>query len=244
MFNFFSKPQKPISLPYSTDIHCHVIPGVDDGSPDVQTSADLIEHMQKWGISRIFASPHVTKSTFENTPETLAEPLRQLRAELTSRGNDIEVNHHAEYRLDDFSLAQFEAGTFMSLPGNYIMIENPFVDEPWFIDQVIFDLQVKGFTPVLAHPERYSYYFKRRDRYKALHDAGAKFQVNVLSLAEAYGKEQRAMAGYLISNGLVDFLGTDLHNSRHAEIIDAYLSSKHAAADFAALEGHLLNDKI
>ena len=107
MFNFFRKSQKPISLPYSTDIHCHVIPGVDDGSPDVQTSADLIEHMQKWGISRIFASPHVTKSTFENTPETLAEPLRQLRAELASRGNDIEVNHHAEYRLDDFSLAQF-----------------------------------------------------------------------------------------------------------------------------------------
>lgn len=244
MFNFFSKQKTMASMPFKTDIHCHIIPGVDDGSPDAQTSANLIERMQAWGIKRIIASPHVTKSTFENTPKNLGEALKSLQSELTSRGNDIAVSHHAEYRLDDYSLSQFEAGIFMSLPGNYILIENPFVAEAWFIDQVIFDLQVKGFTPILAHPERYSYYFKNRERYHALHAAGAKFQVNILSLAAAYGKEQREVAEYLISKKLVDFLGTDLHNMRHADIIDDYLRSKQATAHFSALAPKILNDKI
>ena len=124
------------------------------------------------------------------------------------------------------------------------MIENPFVAEAWFIDQVIFDLQVKGFTPILAHPERYTYYFKNRERYHALHAAGAKFQVNLLSLASAYGKEQHEVAEYLISKNLVEFLGTDLHNMYHADIIDDYLRSKHAAAHFAALSNKLQNDKL
>lgn len=244
MFNFFSKTKTPSTLPFKTDIHCHVLPGVDDGSPDAVTSADLIERMQQWGIDRIMASPHVTKSVFENTPENLGEALRILRAELDRRGNGIAVGHHAEYRLDEFSIAQFDAGILMPLPGAYIMIENPFVAEAWFIDQTIFNLQVRGFVPILAHPERYSYYYKNRGRYRALHDAGAKFQVNILSLAGAYGKEQREVGEYLISQGLVDFLGTDLHNMNHADIIDGYLRTKHAAAHFSALDGRILNDRL
>lgn len=243
MFSIFRKSKEASVLPFSTDIHCHVIPGVDDGSPDAATSADLIERMGAWGIDRIFASPHVTQGVYENTPETLAPALESLKRELTARAIDIEVAHHAEYRMDDFSIAQFEAGNVMAMPGDYVMIENPFVSEAWFIDKIIFDLQVKGYRPVLAHPERYSYYYNNRQRYKELHNAGALFQVNVLSLAGAYGKEQVAMAEHLIDAGLVDFLGTDLHNSRHADFIDAYLRSSDSRRHFKKLTG-LLNDGI
>lgn len=244
MFNFFNKPKAPATLPFSTDIHCHVVPGVDDGSPDISTSLQLIDRMQNWGIKRIFASPHVTQNTFENTPESLAQVVAGLKEALAKEGKTIELSNHAEYRLDDFSLSFFESGKVMTLPGNYIMIENPFVSEAWFIDQTIFDLQVKGLTPILAHPERYSYYFKNRARYRQLHDAGAKFQINLLSLAESYGKEQREIAEQLIADGLVDFVGTDLHNTRHADQIDAYLLTKQAHKHAAALEGKLLNDRI
>ncbi|MDE6239539.1 MAG: hypothetical protein K2M54_06055, partial [Muribaculaceae bacterium] len=120
----------------------------------------------------------------------------------------------------------------------------PFVAEAWFIDQCIFDLQVKALIPVLAHPERYSYYFKNRDRYHQLHAGGAKFQVNLLSLAGAYGKEQRDVAEMLISDNLVDFIGTDLHNSRHADIIDDYLKTKQAHNHADSLRGKLLNDRL
>lgn len=244
MFNFFNKPKRPVTLPFTTDIHCHVLPGVDDGSPDVETSVALVERMQRWGIDRILASPHVTKDTFENTPEILDGAMAQLQSALDASGNKLTLSHHAEYRLDDFSADQWEAGRFMTMPGSYIMIENPFVAEACFIDQTIFDLQVKGFTPILAHPERYSYYFKNRARYETLHNAGAKFQINLLSLAGAYGKEQREVAEYLISKGWVDFVGTDLHNSRHADIIDDYLKTRQASNHFAALSSKLLNDKI
>lgn len=244
MFNFFSKPRKPVLLPFSTDIHCHVLPGVDDGTPDIDTSVMLISRMQRWGIDRIFASPHVTKDAFPNTPDILDAATGRLNKALGENGSEIRVSHHAEYRLDEFSKSQWEKNIYMPLPDHYIMIENPFVAEAWFIDQCVFDLQVKGFTPILAHPERYSYYFRNRGRYDALHNAGAKFQINLLSLAGAYGKEQREVAEYLISKGYVDFLGSDLHNAAHADAIDAYLQTKQATSHLSALEGKLLNDSL
>lgn len=243
MFNFFSKPKEAATLPFKTDIHCHVVPGIDDGSPNAATSADLIERMQSFGIERIIASPHVTKDTFENTRQTIDEALDLLQAELDARHNPIQVTHHAEYRLDDFSLAQIEQDP-MLLPQYHILIENPFVDEPWNLDTIVFDLQIKGYKPILAHPERYSYYFNHRERFKALHNAGTKFQINLLSLAGAYGKEQRNIAEFLINENMVEFVGTDIHNMRHIEIIDSYLKSKQALKDFKALGGKLFNDRL
>lgn len=244
MFSIFNKTKAPVKLPFSTDIHCHVVPGVDDGSSDMATSLQLIERMHGWGIERIFASPHVTQNTFENTPASLAPTVAALKDAVAQGGIGIEISNHAEYRLDDFSLSFFNSGDVMTLPGNYIMIENPFVSEAWFIDNTIFDLQVKGMTPILAHPERYSYYFKNRERYRQLHAAGAKFQINLLSLAGSYGKEQKEIAEQLIAEGLVDFVGTDLHNARHADQIDAYLLTKQARKHAESLEGKLLNDKL
>lgn len=243
MFHFFSKEKTAAHLPFTTDIHCHLIPGVDDGSPDVATSLRLIERMQGWGIERIFSSPHVTKDSFENTPDTIRDAIAPLRSALDAAGNNVVLSNHAEYRLDDFSLSFFESGNVMTLPGGYIMIENPFVSEAWFIDNVVFDLQVKGFKPILAHPERYSYYYKNYERYRQLHSAGTLFQINLLSLAGYYGKEQRSMAEKLIADGLVDFVGTDLHNDKHADHIDSYLTSRQARDHASKLEGKILNDK-
>ncbi|MDE6207564.1 MAG: hypothetical protein K2M55_07125, partial [Muribaculaceae bacterium] len=92
MFSFFKKkPKGPAQLPFATDIHCHIIPGVDDGAPTPEKAADLIERMQKWGIRRIIASPHVTQETFENDAASLSPALAALLAELKRRGNAISV---------------------------------------------------------------------------------------------------------------------------------------------------------
>lgn len=242
MFDFLFKKKEPIQLWFNTDIHCHIIPGVDDGSPDPQTSADLIERMQRWGIQRIIASPHVTQETFENTPQTIAPALSRLNDELKLRGNDISVTNSAEYRIDEFFASQIDAGVLMPYPNNYILIENSFLQEPWNLDQIIFDLQVKGYKPILAHPERFSYYYNKRKRYQALHDAGALFQINVLSLSGNYGKAEKQVAEYLIENNLVDFCGTDLHRFSHADNIDAYLQTSAARHHSKALGDRILND--
>lgn len=243
LFSFLKKSE-PLRLPFKTDIHCHIIPGVDDGSPDVDTSVELVKRMNSWGIERIIATPHITEATFENTPEILDPALEELQEALKARGVDVAVSRASENRIDDFFREQLAAGQITPYPNNYILVENSFIQEPWDLDQFLFDLKIKGYRPILAHPERFHYYFDEHpERYNALHRAGNLFQVNVLSLAGGYSKQEKRVAEKLIEKGYVDFLGTDLHNSRHADIIDAYLTTKDARRHFAALEGRIFNDK-
>ena len=243
MFNFFSKKSKtPAELCFGTDIHCHIVPGVDDGAPDPETAADIIEGMQSFGIRRIIASPHVTQVTFENDESTIEPALALLHAELDRRGNDIGVSHSAEYRIDELFHNRLVTNELMLLPNNHILIENSFIQEPWNLDNLIFDLQVKGLVPVLAHPERYAYYYTQKNRYRTLHDASLNLQINLLSLAGAYGPAERSIAEYLIKQGLVDFIGTDIHRRSHVEKIKQYLLTKDARNDMEALSKLVKND--
>lgn len=242
---FKSKPAEQAQLCFETDIHCHIVPGVDDGAKTADVAADLVERMQRWGIERIVASPHVTRDTFENNSANLDPALGLLRAELQKRGNGIDVSHAAEYRIDDLLSERMETNDLMTYPGtNYILIENSFLQEPWNLDQIVFDLQVRGFKPILAHPERYSYYHGDIKRYHQLHEAGLNMQINLLSLADGYGASEAKMARRLIKEGLVDFIGTDLHNTRHADKIDAYLLTRQAHADMEALAPLIQNSQI
>ncbi len=243
MFNFFRKKgYVPAKLCFNTDIHCHIIPGIDDGSPDINTSIELIERMQSWGITRIIATPHVTQASFENTPHTMSQALDALKIELQSRGNNIEISHSAEYRIDELFLSHLNDNNIVPMPGNYLLVENSFIQEPWNLDQLLFDLKVKGYKPILAHPERYMYYYDRKDRYKAIHNTGTKLQINILSLAGYHGKDEKRIAKELIDKGLVDFIGTDLHNHKHADAIEAFIQSK----EYRKIKDHLpiLNDTL
>lgn len=244
MFNFFkNKPTESAGLFFHTDIHCHIVPGVDDGSPSVERSVELVRSMSGWGITRIIATPHVTQDTFENTPDTIAQPFAELRHALADNDISIELSHSAEYRMDEFFLAQIQAGNLLPMPNGFILVENSYIQEPWNLDKLLFDLNIKGLRPILAHPERYLYYHDKRDRYRQLHDRGTLFQINVLSLSEFYGRAERRVAEWLIEEDMVDFLGTDLHSRQHAASIDSYLNSKDYRRHRKALEGRILNDK-
>ena len=243
MFSIFSK-KKPEKLWFATDIHCHILPGIGDGSPSVERSVELVERMQAWGIERIFASPHVTQGTFPNTPDTIADARGRLQEALDAAGNTIPLGNSAEYRLDDLFAEHRDKGILLTLPGKRLLIENSFVQEPMGYDNLLFELQISGFQPILVHPERYTYYYDTIDRYKAIHNAGAKFQINLLSLAGQYGKNEKRMAEKLIDMGLVDYIGSDLHGLRHAECIDAYLASRDYQRHRKALEKVTENDTI
>lgn len=226
MFDFLKKKSEPAKLCISTDIHCHLLPGVDDGAKDAIVAADIIERMQAMGIKRIIASPHVAQDTFENTQEELDVALAELKAELISRGNNMEISRSAEYRIDDYSLTQINSGVAAVLPNSYILVENSFMQEPWGLEQILFNLKMKGLKPILAHPERYFYYHKNLKRYDQLHASGTYFQVNLLSLSGYYGKDEKSIAEHLVGKGFVDFLGSDIHHIRHVESIENYLQSR------------------
>lgn len=195
MFNFFRK--KPVERPelfFHTDIHCHLIPGIDDGQREADGGADLVAHEKEWGIERIIATPHVTQDTFENTPATIEPAFNKLKEAVARRGVEIELLHSAEYRMDAFFTSQLEQGLVKPMPNNYLLVENSFIQEAWNLDKMLFDLKMRGYKPILAHPERYVYYFPKKERYRNLHDAGTLFQINLLSLAGNYGKEVKQMA--------------------------------------------------
>ena len=238
IFNILGKKQHntDTTLFYDTEVHCHILPGIDDGSPDVETSVALVQQMKNWGIQRII-------TTFENTPETIHAAYEKLRHALDERGIDIEINLSAEYRMDEYFLEQLKEGKIMPFPGNYILIENSFFQPFWELRELVFELQLKGYTPMLAHPERYMYYHSTPQIYKELHDQGLLFQVNLLSLAGYYNSNIKEIAWKLLDNGMVDLIGSDMHHLQHAAHITKFIGSK----EYEKLKqkaGNILNNRI
>ena len=220
MFNIFKKkPQERPALFFKTDMHCHLVPGIDDGQKTAEGGAELVAKEKSWGIERIICTPHITQDTFENTPQTIGPAFQALKKAV-------------------------EKGAITPMPNNFLLVENSFVQEAWNLDRTLFDLALKGFRPILAHPERYSYYYDKPQRYEQLHTAGTLFQINLLSLAGYYGKSEKKTAEWLIEKGFADFVGTDMHNMRHCEAIEAYIGSKDYYRHAKALKSRLFNDKV
>jgi tyrosine-protein phosphatase YwqE len=203
MFNFFKKKQEPAQLCFNTDIHCHIIPGIDDGSPDVGTSIELIERMKGWGITRIVATPHVTQASFENTPEIMSQALDSLNKGLQARNINIDITHSAEYRIDELFLKHLNEGIIVPMPSKYILVENSFIQEPWNLDQLLFDLKVKGYNPILAHPERYFYYHQKQ---RAIITLKQRLLIGELIPRSSYGFYQRIFRHILTIRQIARFL--------------------------------------
>lgn len=245
MFNLFKRNNtEGEKLFFTTDVHCHVVPGIDDGASTLEKGVKLVKALKRWGIDSVIATPHIAEDTFPNSHATIEDPFNQLKEALEAESIDVKLSHSAEYRIDDFALSQIEAGDAMTFGDNYLLIENSFVQEPWNLDQTLFQLKVKGYKLVFAHPERYTYYHHRPQRYIDLHTSGMYFQINLLSLAGYYGKEVKRMAEWLIDRGIVDFIGTDIHRSEHVRAIDRYLASRDYQRHRRQLESTILNDTL
>lgn len=245
-FGLFGKNKtvEPQKLCFSTDIHCHILPGIDDGAKNPDISLSLIESMQQWGISKITATPHVTEETFENTPKTIAAAYDILKSKMERAGLDIPVQYSAEYRMDGKFNEILKNNDYILMPGRYLLIENSFVQPSFDLKNIIFELQLKDIKPILAHPERYSYYQRKRQVYTDLFETGCEFQINLLSLSGYYGSAEKETALWLIDRGYVSFIGTDLHHFGHVESINRFLCTKEYSAIAAKLAPVIKNDLL
>ena len=228
LMKWFHKEKEAGRLFYHTDLHAHILPGIDDGSPDPESSVALARALQSWGISRIFVTPHVIDEIYENTRESIDAAYNILQEKLRQEGIDLEMRYSAEYRMDQHfkTLLQEGVSAFIPLPGQRLLVENSFMQAPIDLDEILFQLMLKGLQPVLAHPERYRYYHDDKAIYQHLHNNGCHFQVNILSLAGYYGKGAKEVAWWLCKNGMIEFLGSDLHNIEQANALSAWLSTK------------------
>ena len=223
MFSIFKKSSPTFSadyFPIVTDIHSHILPGIDDGSPDVETSVFLIEGLMKLGITNAVATPHIIGDLYRNDADTINKALTILRNTLIEKEIDFKINAAAEYMLDAYFLELLQKKIpLLTIKNNMVLTEFSYAERPFNTESMVFSIITEGYQPILAHPERYAYYHNDFKEYHKLADLGFMLQVNLLSLTGYYGKAVAKAAAYLIKNKLVSFAGTDLHHKKHLEAL-------------------------
>ncbi len=207
-------------------MHAHILPGIDDGAVDTETSLMLIRGLIDLGYKRLYATPHVMADLYPNTRDLILKKRDELFQAIDHAGIVLDCfGAAAEYMLDENFMALIGKEPLLTLPGNRVLVEMSSYQPSPALHQVLFDLQMKGYKPVLAHPERYRYYHSAED-FENLKQLGCEFQTNILSLTGHYNKAIQAAARILLKNKLIDFLGTDLHHARHLENLRNALSHK------------------
>ncbi len=222
MFSLFKKkktlPEAHDLSVLQCDMHSHLIPDIDDGSPDVETSITLIEGLIKLGYKKIITTPHLMADLYPNNRTTILNGYDTLMKGLEERKIDIPVRAAAEYFLDDHFDSLLEKNEpLLTIKDNLVLVEFSFASMPLDYKQKIFNLQMKGYRPILAHPERYAYLHRKPEVYEELRDSGCLLQVNLLSLIGYYGKSIAAAADQLYAKGCIDLLGSDMHHERHLQ---------------------------
>jgi len=225
MFSFFKKKSNPPvdanwKLPIDTDIHSHILPGIDDGAPDVETSIRLVKGLYDIGIRKTVATPHIISDMYRNTPQTINAALDILKAAVAKEKIDIEITAAAEYMLDDYFLKLLRTEKqLLTIHNNIILVEQSYATPSGNLNEIGFELMTAGYKPIMAHPERYIFYQGRFEEFGHLKDMGFLLQVNFLSLTGYYGKGVAKAARFIFDNGLADLVATDLHHDRHLDML-------------------------
>ena len=239
--NWFSSKQKePIQI--YTDIHSHLLPGIDDGVKSIEESIEVIQHLSNLGFKKLITTPHIMSDYYKNTPEIINTKLQEVKKAVTSAGIPIEIEAAAEYYLDEYFYSLISNDKeLLTFGDNYILFETSFSVEPLILKEVIFRLNSAGYKPVYAHPERYFYLQENRELLNQLIDQGLLFQLNILSVKGYYSKQVQKMAEELIDRNAIAFVGTDCHNLLQAnELEEAYLSKNAHKIDVSKLLNHTL----
>lgn len=202
------------------DIHSHMIPGIDDGVETVEDAVEMVRKLQDLGYSRAVTTPHVMWDCYKNTPEIILSGLEDVRKASREAGLSLQIDAAAEYFIDEHFVELLTTGQqLLTLPGNRLLVELPYSTPLMNTSETLFSILEKGYQPVLAHPERYTYFYSDPSVYKKLADQGCELQVNVLSLTSYYGDNVNKMAEWLLRHDLISFLGTDAHRMQHLEMI-------------------------
>ena len=226
LFNrIFSKKEltiEPINLSFlRNDIHSHLIPGIDDGSPDMETTIILLKKFIDLGYKKVITTPHIMSDYYKNTPEIILSGLDKVNEEIIKNNLDIEIEAAAEYNLEPEFEDLLEKNKLLTFgTENYLLFELSFFDEPTRLNEIIWKMREKGLSPVLAHVERYGYWHKDYDKIEEMINRGVKIQVNVGSIIGAYGPEVKKVAEKLIEDKVINFVGSDCHHEQHLEMIN------------------------
>jgi protein-tyrosine phosphatase len=221
MFTWFQKKRYLVDyLKGFVDMHNHILPGIDDGAKSVEESLELIRGFGELGIQKFIATPHILQPLYPNTQETIEQAYQKLiKGLMDADMTKVSVDRAAEHMIDDTFEELLEIGKVMPLKGNFLLVEMSYLQPSLNFEEAIIQIAKKGLTPILAHPERYSYLHQKPQMYRKYKEQGILFQLNALSLGDYYGPKVQRMAHHLISEGLIDFIASDAHGLKHLQAL-------------------------
>nr|WP_314898100.1 CpsB/CapC family capsule biosynthesis tyrosine phosphatase [uncultured Flavobacterium sp.] len=242
MFTLFkSKPVLKDLIPDNhIDIHSHLLPGIDDGARTFEDTLRLTRALQGFGISQFITTPHIIQQVWENTPEQIRSKETTTVMELKKQGTTVPFKAAAEYLMDDQFVRLFQSHNLLTLKDNYVLVEMSYINAPIQLYTILFDLQVAGYIPVLAHPERYLFYHYNFNEYLKLKTAGCLFQLNLLSVVGYYGAEIAKIAERLLQKGMYNYVGSDVHHDNHIASFEQKVKLK----DVAPLKEAIANNQF
>lgn len=228
MFTLFkSKPVLKDLIPDNhIDIHSHLLPGIDDGAKNFEDSLRLTQALKSFGVSQFITTPHIIQHVWENSHEQILANKNSTVEALRKNNITVPFQAAAEYLMDDQFVRLFQSEALLTLKDNYVLVEMSYINAPIQLYSILFDLRVAGYTPVLAHPERYLFYHKNRNEYEKLKKAGCLFQLNLLAVTGYYGENITKVAENLLQKGLYNFVGSDVHHDNHIAAFDQKVKLK------------------
>ena len=220
----FGWRKKTITTP-GVDIHSHLIPGIDDGVRTLDKSIDVVRKFAEIGFKKAVTTPHIHPN-YPNTEDDILSGLEVVQEALHSKEIDFEIRAAAEYFVDDVFMEKIKkADKILSFGTNYVLVESSFLNKPLFFETCLFELQSKGYLPVLAHPERYRFLEGDLEWLLELKEMGVLFQVTISSFAGFYGKMPKKIAKALYERNMIDFLGSDLHGYEQIQFLEEGLQN-------------------
>jgi protein-tyrosine phosphatase len=204
-----------------TDLHSHLIPGIDDGAKTMDDALALLQKFVDLGYKKVITTPHIMSDFYKNTPQIINDGLKELRAAAKEANIDIEIEAAAEYYLDHQMSHYIQQCEILTFGDNYILFELSFTSEQNRVKETIFELITEGYKPILAHVERYPYYNNEWDKIDDYRSRGVLLQLNINSLSGQYGPQVKKMAEQLIDKDWIDVIGSDCHHIGHLNMLDS-----------------------
>jgi protein-tyrosine phosphatase len=207
-------------------LHSHLLPGIDDGVQTIEESLEVIKGFSNLGYKKLITTPHIMHDFYKNNAEIIKSKLAEVKQAMASESIDMELEAAAEYYLDEYFLELINSpAELLTFGDKYVLFELSFVSKPMILKDAVFNLQTKGYKPVLAHAERYLYYHQDFDELEDLYHTGVLLQLNLLSLSAYYSTAAKKIANKLISKNMISFIGSDCHNANQLTFLANTLNS-------------------
>ncbi|MEM7774269.1 MAG: CpsB/CapC family capsule biosynthesis tyrosine phosphatase [Pseudomonadota bacterium] len=197
------------------DLHCHILPGLDDGASSLSVALDMARRQVDQGVEVVACTPHILPGVYANSGSEIVPAVSRFQEHLGDAGIPLQLVSGADNHISPNFVADLQRGHLLPINGSrYVLVEPPHHNQPPRLEAVFWDIIAAGHVPILTHPERLEWINVKGgfDVFRRLHQRGVGMQVTAGSLTGRFGKRAKYWAERLVCEGLVDILASDAHN--------------------------------